>query len=99
MKTPISSPARVWSRSHREPDTFLVLMARVLIVDDSAVARIAATKRLGELGVEATALASSQEAIGVAPAAFSAALLDIDLGDGFGTDVAENLRRGSPELP
>ena len=71
----------------------------ILFVDDSAVARAATTQRLAGRGLQVTALGSSREAEHVDPTGFAAALLDIDLGDGFGPDVAARLRLGSPALP
>ncbi len=71
----------------------------ILFVDDSALVRAATTRRLAGRGVPVTALASSAEAHAVDPTCFAAALLDIELGDGFGPDVAARLRSGSPALP
>ncbi len=71
----------------------------ILVVDDSALVRATTTRRLAAHGLRVTALASSQEASGVDPTRFSAALLDIDLGDGSGPEVAAHLRMGAPGLP
>lgn len=71
----------------------------ILFVDDSAVARAATSRLLGDHGVEITVLASSEEALAVDPRCLSAALLDIELGDGLGTEVAERLRSLAPALP
>ena len=71
----------------------------ILFVDDSALARAATSRLLGARGLAVTALGSNAEAAFVDPSAFSAALLDIELGDGLGTDVAERLRRDAPALP
>ncbi len=71
----------------------------ILFVDDSAVVRAATTRRLAGRGLPVTALGSSREAHEVDPTSFSAALLDIELGDGFGPDVAARLRLASPALP
>src|SRR4051794_10381211 len=71
----------------------------VLFVDDSAVARATAERKLGELGIDVIALGSSREAAEVDATRFSAALLDIDLGDGLGTEVAQRLRVEAPRLP
>jgi CheY-like chemotaxis protein len=72
---------------------------RILFVDDSPVARRAATSLLAARGLAVTALASCAEAEGVDASAFSAALLDIELADGLGTDIAERLRQAAPSLP
>jgi CheY-like chemotaxis protein len=74
-------------------------MARVLFVDDSAVARAVAERLFGERGVPVTTVASSREAARIDPASLGAALLDLELGDGLGTDLARLLRDGSPRLP
>jgi CheY-like chemotaxis protein len=71
----------------------------VLFVDDSAVVRAAARKQLVDHGLRVTALASSREVEAVDATRFAAALLDIELGDGFGPDVAARLRKTSPALP
>jgi two-component system response regulator RegA len=71
----------------------------VLFVDDSAVARAATSQRLADRGVRVTALASLREVEAVDPTSFAAALLDIELADGSGPDVAARLRRQSPDLP
>jgi CheY-like chemotaxis protein len=71
----------------------------ILFVDDSALARVAAARLLGSHGLAVTTLSSHAEAAAIDPGAFAVALLDIELGDGFGTEVAERLRRHSPELP
>ncbi len=75
------------------------MLPSVLFVDDSAVARAAATKLLRELGLEVTVFGSSREAQGVDPSAFVAALLDLELGDGLGTEIARALRAREPALP
>ena len=71
----------------------------VLFVDDSAFARAATARMLGERGLDVTVLGSREEAEAVDPCRFAAALLDLELGDGFGTDVASLLRRAAPTLP
>ncbi len=73
--------------------------APILFVDDSAVARVAVKRRLVERGLSVVVLACAAEAAGVQGSAFAAALLDIELGDGFGPDVAVRLREGAPGLP
>jgi CheY-like chemotaxis protein len=71
----------------------------ILLVDDSAVVRATAGARLAGLGVRVVALASAHDAAAVDVAALSGALLDIELGDGFGPDVAARLRHAAPALP
>jgi CheY-like chemotaxis protein len=71
----------------------------ILFVDDSALARLATTRLLYARGLSVTALSSNAEACAVDASAFAAALLDIELGDGCGTEVAARLRQRSPELP
>jgi CheY-like chemotaxis protein len=72
---------------------------RVLIADDSAVARVSVARRVRADGIvveerDSVASASSVDADGLA-----CALLDLDLGDGLGTEVAERLRKGHDHLP
>jgi len=76
-----------------------MLALPVLFVDDSAVARAATKKRLEHRGIAVTVLASAREAEGAEGLAFAAALLDLDLGDGYGPDIAARLRAQAPELP
>lgn len=71
----------------------------VLFVDDSEIARVTAQRRLEELGIGVTALGSSREAAEVDASTFVAALLDLDLGDGLGTDIAQRLRQEAPGMP
>ena len=71
----------------------------ILFVDDSAVARAATTRLLDDRGVAVTVLASSSETAALDARHFSAALLDLELGDGLGTEVAERLRGLAPSLP
>jgi two-component system, chemotaxis family, sensor kinase CheA len=71
----------------------------ILFVDDSAVARVAVKRRLVALGLEVVIFGSAAEASGADGGAFSAALLDIELGDGYGPDLAARLREGAPGLP
>ena len=71
----------------------------VLFVDDSPFVRVSASRMLGERGLRVTALSSHSEAVGVDARSFAAALLDLELGDGLGTDVAERLRSAAPGLP
>ena len=75
------------------------MLPPVLFVDDSAVARARATKLLRELGLEVTVFGSTREAEGVDPTTFAAALLDLELGDGLGTELARVLRAREPGLP
>ena len=73
--------------------------APILFVDDSAVARVALKYRLLARGLEVVVLASLAEAAEVRGTSFAAALLDIELGDGFGPDLAARLRNDAPDLP
>ncbi len=72
----------------------------VLVADDSPVARHAVTRRLRAEGYEVVEIGSAAAAprpgqrVDVA-----CALLDLDLGDGDGRDVARALRAARPDLP
>jgi CheY-like chemotaxis protein len=72
---------------------------RVLVADDSAVARVSVARRVRAEGIEVEERDSAAGASAVDSAKLSCALLDIDLGDGFGTEVAERLREGQGALP
>jgi two-component system response regulator RegA len=74
-------------------------VGRVLIADDDAVARAVLDRRLKAEGIAALVLASAAEGRGVDPAPLACALLDLELGDGSGADVANALRTVRPELP
>jgi CheY-like chemotaxis protein len=71
----------------------------ILFVDDSAVVRLAVKRRLVDRGLEVVTFASATEASASNGGDFAAALLDIELGDGFGPDLAARLREGAPSLP
>jgi CheY-like chemotaxis protein len=71
----------------------------VLFVDDSPAARAMAERRLRAAGLRVTALGSKQEATTVDTAHFRVALLDLELGDGLGTELAAHLRQSAPALP
>jgi two-component system response regulator PilR (NtrC family) len=71
----------------------------VLFVDDSAVARVALNRRLVALGLDVVMFGSAAEASAAHGATFSAALLDIELGDGYGPELAARLREEAPGLP
>ena len=74
-------------------------MVKVLVADDSAVVRVTLARRLRAAGVEVVEAASAKEASAVDAAPLRCALLDLDLGDGNGVDVATALRRSTPSLP
>jgi CheY-like chemotaxis protein len=73
------------------------LAPRVLVVDDSTVARRALVKKL-EGRFEVVEAASKAEACSVGDA-FACAVLDLELGDGLGTEVARALHATRPGLP
>jgi CheY-like chemotaxis protein len=74
-------------------------LRKVLFVDDSPVARDVVSKRILAAGLLALTSDSSADARGTDTADIACALLDIDLGDGDGTEVAASLRAACPELP
>lgn len=74
-------------------------MPCVLIADDSPVVRLAIARVLrgeGMVVVERDSCASLRE---LDPGALHCALIDLDLGDGDGTDVATQLRARMAHLP
>ncbi len=74
-------------------------MGRVLIADDSELVRLSLVRSARERGLDIIEAASVADAKVVDVGALSCALLDLDLGDGLGTEVAEVLRGASVALP
>ncbi len=72
---------------------------RVLIADDSAVARVSVARKVRAAGLDVVEQESAAGASSVDAAALACALLDLDLGDGDGTDVAGRLRASNGSLP
>lgn len=66
-------------------------MPRILIADDSAVVRLTMGRRLRAAGHDVVECASFAEASAVDVTGIDRALLDFDLGDGRGVDVAPRL--------
>lgn len=75
------------------------MVKRVLIADDSPVARAAIARRVRATGREVVERESLASASGVDPRTIACALLDFDLGDGSGLDLAARLRATRRELP
>jgi CheY-like chemotaxis protein len=71
----------------------------VLIADDSAVARVSVARRVRAVGLDVLERDSAASASRVDAQAIACALLDLDLGDGYGTDVAIQLRAAKKSLP
>jgi DNA-binding response OmpR family regulator len=71
----------------------------VLVVDDSRVARATVGARLAEVGVGVRDANGCAEAASVDLDHVDAALLDLELGDGTGVDVARALRATHAALP
>ena len=71
----------------------------VYIADDSHVVRAALAHRLTAAGLRVHAGGSAADSRSVTVRGFACALLDLDLGDGDGVDVAELLRVHQPDLP
>ncbi len=72
---------------------------RVLIADDSAVARQTLARRVRAAGFEVVEHDSCATASTVDGATIACALLDCDLGDGDGIAVAARLRAAKESLP
>lgn len=80
--------------------SILMLMPlRVLVADDSAVVRTALARRFRSAGAEVVEAASVAEAKAVDPGAVDVAVLDFDLGDGYGDAIAAHLHAVRPGLP
>ena len=74
-------------------------MRKVLIVDDSPVARVTLRKRIEAVGMQVETKESVADCGAVDGRAYDAALLDFDLGDGTGADIAVRLRQSAPDIP
>lgn len=74
-------------------------MRPVLIADDSPVARVSVARRVRAAGLDVVEEESAAGASAVDASSLSCALLDLELGDGDGTEVAERLRASKEELP
>jgi DNA-binding response OmpR family regulator len=72
---------------------------RVLIADDSPVVRITLARRVRAAGFEVVEHDSCASASTVDARTIACALLDFDLGDGLGVDVAARLRATASDLP
>ena len=75
------------------------MAARVLICDDSAVARVSVARRVRAAGLDVVEEESAAGASSVDSALLACALLDLELGDGDGTEVAARLRAMNGALP
>ena len=64
---------------------------RVLVADDSAVVRLTVARRVRAEGHDVVEADSVRAALAVDTSTVDCALLDLDLGDGLGTEVAEKL--------
>jgi len=72
---------------------------RVLVVDDSKVARAAVAARLERLGVDVEGAAGCVDGAAVDLGGVDAAILDLELGDGTGVDLARTLLSADAGLP
>jgi len=70
-----------------------------LVADDAAVARTAVVRALKGRGASCVEASSAATAKGIDPGAIACALLDLDLGDGTGVDVARTLLSRRSDLP
>src|SRR6185295_11967021 len=72
---------------------------RVLVADDSAVVRVALARRFKNAGLEVVEAGCVKEAKAVDPSTIDVAVLDFDLGDGYGDEIAAHLRASAPSFP
>jgi CheY-like chemotaxis protein len=74
-------------------------MKTVLLADDCPLARRLLGRRLDALGIANAPHDSCASACEAADFVYACAVLDLDLGDGTGLQVAEALRARDPSLP
>ena len=74
-------------------------MPTILLVDDSPVARHALVTRLRAEGLDAQEAASVADGRAIDPWSVACAIVDVDLPDGSGVDLAVALRAVHPALP
>jgi CheY-like chemotaxis protein len=74
-------------------------MPTVFVADDSALARLAIVRKVSAAGLAVVEATSAVLDVAVDVAGLSCALVDLDLGDGDGTELAAALRQRSPALP
>jgi CheY-like chemotaxis protein len=74
-------------------------VAHVLIVDDSKLARALLTRRLEADGHTIAAHTCTREGCAASIDGVACAVLDLELGDGDGVEVAAALRARAPALP
>lgn len=72
---------------------------RVLVADDSAVVRMALVRRFKAAGLDVVEAASVAEAKKIDLDGLDVAVLDYDLGDGYGNEIAAHLTARKPDLP
>jgi CheY-like chemotaxis protein len=70
-----------------------------LIADDTATARTALVRALKGRGISCVEAGTAAAAKAVDASSIVCALLDLDLGDGTGVEVARSLLAARPELP
>ncbi len=71
---------------------------RVLVVDDSAYIRVRVASVLRARGVDPTEASSFEEAVALADGRFDAAVVDVELGERSGVELAELLLARNPAL-
>jgi DNA-binding response OmpR family regulator len=74
-------------------------MPIILLVDDSPVVRRAVARRLEAEGFDVREEGSAAGALGADAALLAAAIIDIELPDGSGIDLAADLRARAASLP
>jgi two-component system C4-dicarboxylate transport response regulator DctD len=74
-------------------------MPTILLVDDSPVARRAVARRLESEGFDVRQEGSAAAARAVDAGQLAGAIIDIELPDGSGVDLAAELRARAPSLP
>ena len=71
----------------------------VLVADDSPLVRVTLSRRFKQAGLTVIEAESVRAASAIDGASLDLAVLDFDLGDGYGDEIAAHLRENNATLP
>lgn len=72
---------------------------RLFLADDSSVVRLSLARRFTAAGITVVEAFNVTTALQIDPKGFDLAVLDLDLGDGYGSSIAKHLRAARPDIP